>query len=131
MASLQEQAKTLIKSPAAKGNHGFKGKQLAAWVRQRSFWMKKLGQVAKTGRTLGWQTDDPRCPREVVDKTITIPGKRVPGVARKCGICKIGEGCNSTMVTGSKSKKNPAWTGGTVAGARWVERASRLVQYGY
>lgn len=62
-------AKTLLKSDAWKGDHGFSGEGLTAWNAQREYFLSRLIEIITTRRKrIDWSSI-PTCPQGV-------PGRR-------------------------------------------------------
>jgi len=111
-------AKALLKDKRAAGDHGFKGRQLTAWNRQRNTFKKRLEKVIKGTTLTSRDREWPKCPREVVPQFVAGLS-----ATRNCMTCPPGKGCN---VNGRM--KNPKWSGGTRGGQAWCSAVDRLIR---
>jgi hypothetical protein len=122
--AIQADAKRLLSDKRADGNHGFKGRQLEAWVKQRRHFKAGLRKVAKGLKTNKSDFRFPMCPREAVSPYVRKDGKRLMGSAAPRGHA-FHPGC--VYVVRSTTIKNPKWSGGTAGGATWVRAAHYLI----
>lgn len=109
-AKNKKRAKELLQHEGRFGNHGFKGEQLKAWREMRKAIVEALRETARTGEVADYGYLD--CPRDAAERMIWIPAKY---------------DVKKDLYTQGKWVKNPKYSNGTAAGARWVDRCSRFL----